>query len=462
MTLEFGVLGPIEVRRDHVLVALGGPQQRRIVAALLAERGQVLSVERLVDAVWPDAPPDGARRTVMTYVSRLRLALGDGYVQTQERGYRLTAAADTIDAVQFERLVEQARTVPSTHTVTLSDTALALWRGRAYGEFAEEWWALPHATRLEELRLIAAEQRAEALVAIGAWDRAVADLEGLVVSHPLRERAVEQLMRAYQASGRQADALRVYTRYRDHLAEQTGLDPSADLRKVESAILVGTGPGSVPTARGYTLGEVIGEGAFATVHRATQPGVGREVAIKVIRAELADQPAFVGRFEAEAQLVAHLEHPHIVPLYDFWREPGGAYLVFRLLRGGSAEELIRRDGPWQLDRIDRFVTEVGGALVAAHAAGVVHRDVKPSNVLFDEAGNAYLSDFGIAVGAQSGGCDTPGEPASGGSPLYAAPEQFHRTAASALGDQYSFATMVGRCSPAGHLSKGPPPRLCCG
>lgn len=441
MTLEFGLLGPIEVRRDQVLVALGGPQQRRILAALLAERGQVVSVERLVDAVWPDAPPDGARRTVMTYVSRLRLALGDGYVQTREPGYRLDTAADTIDAIRFERLVEQARTAPPTHAVTLSDTALALWRGRAYGEFAEEWWALPQSTRLEELRLVVAEQRAEALVAIGAWDRAAADLEGLVASHPLRERAVGQLMRAYQASGRQADALRVYARYRDHLAEETGLDPSEDLRKAQSTILEGTGIGSVPAARGYALGEVIGAGAFATVHRATQPGVGREVAIKVIRAELADQPAFVRRFEAEAQLVAHLEHPHIVPLYDFWREPGGAYLVFRLLRGGSADDLIRRDGPWALDRIDRLVTEVGGALVAAHAAGVVHCDVKPSNVLFDEAGNAYLSDFGIAADAHGSG-DIAGEAPSAGSPLYAAPEQFHRAAASARGDQYSFATMI--------------------
>ena len=154
--------------------------------------------------------------------------------------------------------------------------------------------------------------------------------------------------------------------------------------------------------RGYVLGDVLGEGAFGTVYRSTQPGVGREVAIKVIRAEFADDPAFVRRFEAEAQLVAHLEHPHIVPLYDFWREPGGAYLVFRLLRGGTAEQRARRDGPWELDRVNRLVTEIGGALVAAHAAGVVHRDVKPANVLFDEAGNAYLADFGIAAVGRRG------------------------------------------------------------
>ena len=381
------------------------------------------------------------------YVSRLRLALGDGHVLTQEPGYRLQADDDAIDAVRFERLVERARGVPPTQAITLSDTALALWRGRAYGEFADEWWALPHATRLEELRLVAAEQRAEALIAVGACDRAVADLEGLVVTHPLRERSVAQLMRAYEASGRQADALRVYARYRDHLADETGLDPSEALRDLEASIVIGTGAragaGPVRATRGYMLGDVIGEGAFATVYRATQPGVGREVAIKVIRAELADDPGFVRGFETEAQLVAHLEHPHIVPLYDFWREPGGAYLVFRLLRGGSAHDLLHRDGPWELDRVDRLVMEVGGALVAAHTAGVVHRDVKPDNVLFDEAGNTYLADFGIAVSDVDAPPDVgPSALTTAGSPLYAAPEQFRRTAPSAQGDQYSFATMV--------------------
>jgi DNA-binding SARP family transcriptional activator/WD40 repeat protein/tRNA A-37 threonylcarbamoyl transferase component Bud32 len=462
MTLEFGVLGPIEVRSGGEVVALGGPQQRRIVATLIAERGHVVAVDRLVDTAWPDDPPDGARRTVMTYVSRLRLALGDGHVVTQDRGYRLaTTDEDAIDATRFERLVERARTVPPTQAVTLLDAALALWRGRAYGEFADEWWALPHATRLEELRIVAAEQRAEALVASGADDRAVAELEALVVAHPLRERPVAQLMRAYEASGRQADALRAYARYRDHLADETGLEPSAALRELERSILVGSDDGTdgrrSRSMRGYRLGELLGEGAFGAVYTSTQPGVGREVAIKVIRAELADDPTFVRRFEAEAQLVAHLEHPHIVPLYDFWREPGGAFLVFRLLRGGTALDLVRRDGPGELQRVHRVVTEIGGALAAAHAASVVHRDVKPTNVLFDEAGHAYLADFGIATTS----VDHPeaGRPTlvSAGSPLYAAPEQFQLTQTSPQADQYSFAAMIWELLTAVAPFEGPTP-----
>ena len=123
MSLEYGVLGPIEVRSAGEVLALGGPQQRRIVATLIAQRGEVVSVDRLVEAAWPENPPDGARRTVMTYVSRLRVVLGDGAVMTQDPGYRLVADDTAIDAVRFEQLVDQARAAPPTRAITLIDLA---------------------------------------------------------------------------------------------------------------------------------------------------------------------------------------------------------------------------------------------------------------------------------------------------------------------------------------------------
>ena len=192
--------------------------------------------------------------------------------------------------------------------------------------------------------------------------------------------------------------------------------------------------------RGYVLHELIGEGSFGAVYRAVQPGVERDVAIKVIRPELADDRAFVHRFEAEAQLVARLEHPHIVPLYDYWRQPGGAFLVFRLLRGGTALDLMHRGGPLDIERATAVLVEIGSALTAAHGAGVVHRDVKPANVLFDEAGSAYLSDFGIAAGS----AEDPSLPArwSAGSALYAAPEQLRDGVDDAAADQYALAATI--------------------
>ena len=166
-------------------------------------------------------------------------------------------------------------------------------------------------------------------------------------------------------------------------------------------------PASLPMAArglaGYELREEVGSGAFGVVHRAYQPSVGREVAVKVIRPEWANQPEFVRRFEIEAQLVARLEHPHIVPLYDYWREPDSAYLVMRWLRGGTLGNRIA-SSRMSIDEVHSLLADIGPALAFAHRQGVVHRDIKPSNVLLDDEGTAYLSDFGIAGDtAQRGG-----------------------------------------------------------
>jgi WD40 repeat protein/serine/threonine protein kinase/DNA-binding SARP family transcriptional activator len=147
--------------------------------------------------------------------------------------------------------------------------------------------------------------------------------------------------------------------------------------------------------RGYELREQVGGGEFGVVYRAYQPSVGREVAIKVIRPEFVNQPAFVRRFEVEAQLIAQLEYPHIVALYDFWRDPEGAYLVMRWLRGGALRDALDR-GPWNVEPASRLLQQIGSALSYAHRQGAVHGDLKPANVLLDEEGNAYLSDFAVA------------------------------------------------------------------
>jgi serine/threonine protein kinase/DNA-binding SARP family transcriptional activator/WD40 repeat protein len=442
--MRFTVLrGAVGVTNDAGdTIALGGAQQRRLLAGLLADRDRVVTADQLVDTLWPEgSAPDGARRTVMSYVSRLRTAIGEEYLVYTDAGYELVLNGATYDAAEFEARLSEAREHTPGDALKVYDDALALWSGRAFGEDADEWWLRPVAVRLEELRLVAMEERADCLVEAGRHGEAVAELEGLIAEHPLRERFVALLMRALYLSGRQAEALRTYRTFRDYLAEETGLDPSDALADLERRITLGDpslAPASGMAIPGYEIGEIIGEGAFGSVYRAVQPSVGREVAIKVVRPDLADDPRFVQRFEAEAQLVARLEHPHVVPLYDFWRQPGGAYLVFRLLRGGSLETLIA-EGPLSLERVTRLVDEVGGALGAAHALGVVHRDVKPANVLFDESGNSYLADFGIAV---VDGSDDLIDMRSAGSPLYASPEQARDSLASALSDQYSLAVVA--------------------
>ena len=444
--MECRILGPIELISDGRPLNLGGPQQRRVLAALLSDPGRVLTYARLVEVLWPDGDePPNARRSAITYVSRLRAAVGEGVVGTTDAGYVVDSRAITVDADRFVALVEQARTVPPARAVETLDEALHLWRGPVFGDLGGEWWARPMVTRLEELRLVALADRLDALT-ISGWDgRAVAEAASLVDAHPLREQFVERAMRGLHALGQTADAVRVFQRYRSELADRTGLDPSTGIIELERSLIGGADIDEPDHARGrslrgYVLHELIGEGSFGSVYRATQPGVGRDVAVKVIRAELADDRSFVRRFEAEAQLVARLEHPHVVPLYDFWREPGGAFLVFRLLRGGSADDLLARSGPLDLERATRVLDDVGSALSAAHGSHVVHRDVKPANVLFDEAGVAYLSDFGIAA-------STAIEPAnpqrwSAGSVLYASPEQLRDGTDDARADQYALAVTM--------------------
>ncbi|MFQ5436497.1 MAG: protein kinase, partial [Anaerolineae bacterium] len=177
------------------------------------------------------------------------------------------------------------------------------------------------------------------------------------------------------------------------------------------------------SVKAFQLGERIGSGGFGVVYRAWQPSVNRDVAVKIILPRFANNPNFIRRFEAEAQLVARLEHPHIVPLYDYWREPDAAYLIMRLLRGGSLEDQLA-SGPLSLAEVQQTTQQIGLALDVAHRHDIIHRDIKPANVLLDEDKNAYLVDFGIAknLDRMNGKSLTEGGVVIG-SPAYISPEQ---------------------------------------
>ena len=200
--------------------------------------------------------------------------------------------------------------------------------------------------------------------------------------------------------------------------------------------------------KGYEFREALGQGAFGAVYRAHQPQIGREVAIKVILSEHANRPDFIRRFEAEAHIVAQLEHPHIVPLYDYWREPDGAYLVMRLMPGGSLADLLA-ERHLELDETARIIEQIAAALSLAHRRGVVHRDLKPANILLDEDGNAYLSDFGIAKSFDT----NEGMTATGaiiGSPGYLSPEQVRSEPVTPQADLYALGIVLYEMLTGGH------------
>ncbi len=194
--------------------------------------------------------------------------------------------------------------------------------------------------------------------------------------------------------------------------------------------------------KGYELREQIGEGGYGVVYRAYQSQVGRDVAIKIILPQYANHPEFIRRFESEAQLVARLEHPYIVPLYDYWREPDGAFLVMRWLRGGTLHDLLHQE-PLATEQLKRLLDQIGGALSTAHRRGVIHRDLKPANILLDDEGNAYLADFGIAkdLGKKVSPYQTD-QTSVVGSPAYISPEQVKAEAITPQTDIYSLGVMA--------------------
>lgn len=171
----------------------------------------------------------------------------------------------------------------------------------------------------------------------------------------------------------------------------------------------------------YVIKAELGRGGMATVFHAYDPRFERDVAIKVLPREFLHDPQFRARFEREAKTIALLEHPAIVPVYDFGKEDEQPYIVMRYMSGGSLADRLRQ-GPLSLIDVAQIFSRLAPALDAAHSKEIIHRDLKPGNVLFDQYGNAYVSDFGIARLKQSGGATLTGT-AILGTPAYMSPEQ---------------------------------------
>ncbi len=447
------VFGGIGVHSGDEPVSIGGPRQRRLLALLAIRAGSVVSNDWLAEYLWDDVDrPEVTDRALRTYVSRLRTALPETareWIETEASGYRL-AAPEAVEHHRFASLRAEARQARENddpqRALRLLDQALDLWRGDPFRELEDLEWARVDIERLHLDRLEMLEERWESALALGRHTQIIGELAAFTSEHGLRDRAIRQYALALHRSGRTNDALRVLDDHRRRLADESGLEPSTDTLDLEQALLdddpsLRAGKVGRPL-RGYRIVEEIGSGAFSVVWRAEQPSVNRDVAIKQIRSELASQPEFIRRFEVEAHLVARIEHPHIVPLIDFWRDPDSAYLVMRWLRGGTLERRLD-DGPLTVAETMQLARQIGGALAAAHGHGIVHRDVTAGNVLFDESGNAFLTDFGIALeAAESAGPEAALTP---GSVAYSAPEQIRRERLQPSADVFSLGVVVFEC-----------------
>lgn len=195
------------------------------------------------------------------------------------------------------------------------------------------------------------------------------------------------------------------------------------------------------SVKGYELHQRIGSGGFGEVYRAFQTAIGREVTVKIVLPHFANNPDFIRSFESEAQRVARLEHLHIVPLYDYWRDASGAYLVTRWMRGGSLRERLD-EGPYALRDAVQLIEQIAAALDQAHRSGVVHRALKPTNILLDEEGNAYISDFGIGHHIRQPVHRNDGYQADDAHIRYLSPEQIRGQELTPRSDIYSLGVIL--------------------
>jgi DNA-binding SARP family transcriptional activator len=236
--LEFRILGPLEVANERGAVAIGAQKQRALLAVLLLHANEVVSVDRLVESLWGEEPPRTAQTSLQNFVAQLRKLLGPDVVETRPPGYRIAIDPDQLDLARFERLVAEARREPEPagRAAKLVE-ALALWRGEPLADFAFDPFAEVEVLRLEELRLVAQEERIGAELELGRHAELVPELEALVAENPLRERLRGQLMRALYASGRQAEALAAFQSGRRRLVDELGIEPGPELQEVHRSIL---------------------------------------------------------------------------------------------------------------------------------------------------------------------------------------------------------------------------------
>jgi DNA-binding SARP family transcriptional activator/pimeloyl-ACP methyl ester carboxylesterase len=310
------VLGPLELASADGPVVLG-LRQRLVLAVLVARVGRVAPADVLIEAVWGDDAPADPNGALQTLVSRLRARLPDGLLETAPTGYRLRADP-AIDAVLARDLVARAGDADGPDSLALLDDALALWRGPSFADLADRPAVEAEAVALDELHAATAERHGQRLIETGRAADAVAPLESLVRAWPLRDTAWAALMEALARAGRQAEALRCFARYREALAEETGLEPSGELRQLEAAILRGDlEPAGPPRHVGDTPLRL----RAATVERARGERVawatcGSGPPLVFTPGWLSNLDAFSDGSDPRGRLVAALARRFTVTLYD--------------------------------------------------------------------------------------------------------------------------------------------------
>jgi DNA-binding SARP family transcriptional activator len=236
-SLEFRILGPLEITRDGRPISIAAPRRRTLLGLLLLRANEPVSLDQLIEELWNGRPPRAAKASLHNQMAALRKVLGPDVIETYPSGYGISVDSQRLDLARFEALVAEARTAEWGARAAKLREALAEWRGPPLADVPCDGLQT-ETVRLEELRLVALEERVESELALGLNAELVPELESLVERHPLRERLWAHLMVALYRSGRQADALATYRRAHATLVAEVGLEPSPALKKLQRAVLV--------------------------------------------------------------------------------------------------------------------------------------------------------------------------------------------------------------------------------
>jgi DNA-binding SARP family transcriptional activator/class 3 adenylate cyclase len=432
--VQIAVLGPLQVSGDGVRTPTA-PKERAVLAFLALRAGRPVRTGDLVDALWADAAPPAAVKSVQAYVARVRRAIGRDVVAAIGDGYRLTIDPDDIDLVRFERAVEAATSWRAEggprDAVAVLDEALGMWRSEPLSDLPDSLVARGEAVRLGELRASALEARVDARLALGEYHWSVAECERLVAESPLRERRWALLMAALYGAGRQADALRTFQRARTTLVDELGLEPGVALRQLEARILsddpgpllpptllreVDDPKGAVVWRERYEL-EI--RRASARVARGYDRARGIRVALRV--SEDMGGPDDDGRDRVRALMAVRAHRGIELPCDEF--EVGDDHVtVWRWVDGIDLGSLVESTGDPGLapPTVIGYLEQLAEALdhVHGHGAGVAHGGVAPANVLLRPDGRVVLVGAPFVERRSSRGFVAP-EVAAGGPPTSA-------------------------------------------
>jgi WD40 repeat protein/serine/threonine protein kinase len=431
--LEVRLLGQFHIQADGQTLDIPSRPAQSLLAYLLLHAGTPQRREKLAGLFWPDATETNARSNLRHALWRIHKALESSehdYLTADDLIITFEATADYwLDVAELERKVADSASTDALIEV------VSLYQGDLLPGFYDEWVLLER-ERLQAVFEHKLQALLDRLIQAQRWSEVLEWGERWIALGQTPEPAYCALMLAHSAVGDRSGVAAVFQRCVETLRRELGVEPSEETQKLYERLLSGEKPpfptaGPQPGFSGQAIGpyrvvEQLGAGAMAEVYKAYQPRLDRYIALKFIKPELAAQADFRPRFEREAKLMARLNHPHIVHVYDFGEAGHHYYLAMEYVAGGTLKDWFTRAGQegqlMALEQVATILRQVGTALDYAHQQGIIHRDIKSGNIMLTPDGRALLADFGLAkLTASSDRLSQTGS--TTGTPAYMSPEQ---------------------------------------